>query len=191
MSKQLLNIIGISSSNIQSSSFALILGIVSTKQRIPIIIGPAEAQAIAIEMEGMTPSRPLTHDLFKTSLKSFNIVLEEVLIYKFREGVFYSKILLSDGVQKIEVDSRTSDAIALAVRFQAPIYVDDLVIKETAMTDEMDIINEDIEEEDTFDTATEQEMTIDELEQYLQELIDAENYEEASKVRDEINSRKK
>ena len=191
MSKQLLNIIGISSSNIQSSSFALILGIVSTKQRIPIIIGPAEAQAIAIEMEGMTPTRPLTHDLFKTSLKSFNIVLEEVLIYKFREGVFYSKILLSDGVQKIEVDSRTSDAIALAVRFKAPIYVDDLVIKETAMTDEMDIINEDIEDEDTLDTATEQEMTVDELEQYLQELIDAENYEEASKVRDEINSRKK
>ena len=188
MSKQLLKIIGISSSNLQSNSFALILEIDSTNRRIPIIIGPAEAQAIAIELEGMSPSRPLTHDLMKTMLTSFNIDLLEVNISKFKEGVFYSTIILSDGHAKIEIDSRTSDAIALAVRFDVPIYADDLVIKETSMTSDSTIedVETDIEEEED-----EIELTMEELEEYLKRLIEDENYEEASRVRDEINLRKK
>ena len=186
MSKQLLNIFGISSSNLQSSSFALILEVETTSERIPIIIGPSEAQAIAIEMEDMAPSRPLTHDLMKTALKSFNIDLQEVIINKFKEGVFYSKLILSDGIQTIEIDSRTSDAIALAVRFKVPIYALDLVIKETAMTSEVDF-------DDPLDELLEDaepELTIEELEEYLDKLIEEENYEEASKIRDEINLRK-
>jgi len=189
MSKQLLNIVGISSSNLQSSSFALILEVESTKQRIPIIIGPAEAQSIAIEMEGMATSRPLTHDLLKNILNTFEVKLIEVYINKFREGVFYSTLVLLNGDQQVEIDSRTSDAVALAVRMEAPIYANDLVIRETAMSadisideDTDDIFNDDIEEED--------EMSIEELETLLQHLIEDENYEEASKIRDEINSRK-
>ena len=189
MSKQLLNIVGISSSNLQSSSFALILEVEATKQRIPIIIGPAEAQSIAIEMEGMSTSRPLTHDLLKNILNTFEVKLKEVCINKFKEGVFYSTLVLLNGDQKVEIDSRTSDAVALAVRMNAPIYANDLVIKETAMTadisfeeDEEDIF---IEEEDV-----ETKMSIEELEAYLQQLIEEEKYEEASKIRDEINSRK-
>ncbi len=186
MSKQLLNIFGISSSNLQSSSFALILEVETTNERIPIIIGPSEAQSIAIEMEEMAPSRPLTHDLMKTALKSFNIDLKEVIINKFKEGVFYSKLILSDGVQTLEIDSRTSDAIALAVRFKVPIYALDLVIKETAMTSEVDFEDP---LDDLLDEA-EPELTIEELEEYLDKLIEQENYEEASKIRDEINLRK-
>ncbi|OYT10551.1 MAG: hypothetical protein B6I18_08525 [Bacteroidetes bacterium 4572_112] len=189
MSKQLLNIVGISSSNLQSNSFALILEVESTKQRIPIIIGPAEAQSIAIEMEGMATSRPLTHDLLKNILNTFEVKLIEVYINKFREGVFYSTLVLLNGDQQVEIDSRTSDAVALAVRMEAPIYANDLVIKETAMSadisideDTDDIFDDDIEEED--------EMSIEELEALLQHLIEDENYEEASKIRDEINLRK-
>ena len=189
MSKQLLNIVGISSSNLQSNSFALILEVESTKQRIPIIIGPAEAQSIAIEMEGMATSRPLTHDLLKNILNTFEVKLIEVYINKFREGVFYSTLVLLNGDQQVEIYSRTSDAVALAVRMEAPIYANDLVIKETAMSadisideDTDDIFDDDIEEED--------EMSIEELEALLQHLIEDENYEEASKIRDEINLRK-
>lgn len=188
MSKQLLKIIGISSSNLQSNSFALILEVESTNQRIPIIIGPSEAQSIALELEGMSPSRPLTHDLIKNILVTYEIKLLEVCINKFREGVFYSSLLFSGDNNKHEIDSRTSDAVALAVRFNVPIYANDEVINETAMTSEVnfeDPIDEpEIEEEDFT-------MTLEDLEIYLQQLIDEEDYEEASKIRDEINLRKK
>lgn len=186
MGRQLLNIVGISTSNIQSNTFALILEVDGTHRRIPIIIGPFEAQAIAIKLEEMTPSRPLTHDLIKNIMDSFSVVTKEINISKFSEGVFYSTLLLFDGTQTFEVDSRTSDAVAIAVRFNCPIYADDKVIEETAMEEEDsgDFHEKDIPVENT-------EISIEELEQYLEELIAEENYEEASKVRDEINKRKK
>ncbi len=188
MSKQLLKIIGISSSNLQSNSFALILEVEATNQRIPIIIGPSEAQSIALELEGMSPSRPLTHDLIKNMLDNYNIALVEVCISKFSEGVFYSYLLLNDGRTRVEIDSRTSDAVALAVRFKVPIYAEDKVIIETAMTSDADYEDAPTNVEEGDD---EIELTLAELEAYLAKLIEEENYEEASRVRDEINLRKK
>jgi bifunctional DNase/RNase len=181
MGRKVLNIIGVSSSNSQHNTFALVLGVNDTNMRIPIIIGPFEAQAIAIELEGMSPSRPLTHDLMKNLLSSYDINVTEVYINRFDQGVFYSIIKLFDGKKVVEVDSRTSDAIALAVRFKCKIYVDDEVIKQTAMEEEMNsddiLVNEELDDD---------KMTIEELEDYLEELIKQENYEEASKIRDEI-----
>jgi hypothetical protein len=191
MGKQLLNIIGISTSSLQTNTFALILGVSGTKKRIPIIIGAYEAQAIAIELEGMNPSRPLTHDLMRNIINAFNIKVVEVHINKFSEGVFYALISLFDGVQTIEIDSRTSDAIALAVRYDCTIYADDAVIEAAAMEEETgeEEIDEELEDWDS-DELEEYAMTVAELEIYLDELILNENYEEASKVRDEINKRK-
>jgi len=185
MGRQLLNIVGISTSNLQSNTFALILEVDGTNRRIPIIIGPFEAQAIAIALEEMTPSRPLTHDLIKNIMDSFTIVPKEVDISKFSEGVFYSTLSLFDGTQTLEVDSRTSDAVAIAVRYDCPIYADDKVIDATAMEEEdsSDFHDQDIPVENT-------EVSIEDLEKYLDELIAEENYEEASRVRDEINKRK-
>ncbi len=184
MGRQLLNIVGISTSNLQSSSFALILEVDGTKRRIPIIIGPFEAQAIAIALEEMTPSRPLTHDLIKNIMDSFGVTPKEVKINKFSEGVFYASLVLSDGTQTLEIDSRTSDAVAIAVRYNCSIYADDKVIEETAMEEDV----EDIQDEDI--PVENKELSIEELEDYLKVLIEEENYEEASRVRDEINKRK-
>jgi len=185
MGRKALKVIGISSSNSQHNTFALILGIKDTDMRIPIIIGAYEAQAIAIELEGMSPSRPLTHDLVKNLLIPFNVKITEVCINKFSQGVFYSVLKLYDGEKTVEVDSRTSDAVALAVRFKCEIFAEDEVIKETAMKDEDE---EDNSVEDIADD--EAPMTLQELEDYLKELIAQEKYEEASEVRDEINRRK-
>jgi len=183
MGRKALKVIGISSSNSQHNTFALILGVKDTDMRIPIIIGAYEAQAIAIELEGMSPSRPLTHDLIMNLLAPYDIVVTEVCINRFSQGVFYSVIKLNNGVKTFEIDSRTSDAIAIAVRFKCAIYADDDVIKETAMKEEKeDEINEELELEDNSNET----MTLSELEEYLEELISQENYEEASRVRDEI-----
>lgn len=186
MGRQLLNIVGISTSNLQSNTFAMILEVDGTKRRIPIIIGPFEAQAIAIALEKLNPSRPLTHDLIKNIMDSFTISPKEVDICKFSEGVFYATILLFDGTQTLEIDSRTSDAVAIAVRYGCPIYADDKVIEATAMEEDVpdDIYEKEIPVEN-------KELSIKELELYLEDLIAAENYEEASRVRDEINKRKK
>lgn len=181
MGRQLLSIIGISTSSLQSNTFALILGVEGTNKRIPIIIGAYEAQAIAIALEEMTPTRPLTHDLLKNVMSSFSIQATEVYINKFSEGVFFSLISFSDGKRNLEIDSRTSDAVAMAIRYNCPIYADDTVIEATAMEEENN--PENISEENEEESRA---MTLEELEEYLQILIEQENYEEASKVRDEI-----
>jgi len=188
MGRKALSVIGISSSNSQHNTFALILGIKDTNMRIPIIIGAYEAQAIAIELEGMKPSRPLTHDLVKNLLVPFNIEVAEVCINRFSQGVFYSVIKLSDGTKQVEIDSRTSDAVALAVRYSCPIYADEDVIRETAMKEE---VEDELSENVVYDEGIEDTITIEELESYLEELINQENYEEASKIRDEIKRLKK
>lgn len=191
MGRKLLNIYGLSASQTQTGAYALVLEVNGgSKKRIPIIIGAYEAQAIALQLEGLKPSRPLTHDLFKSFTDSFQISVIEVEIHRFSEGVFYAKILCFDGAKKVQIDSRTSDAIAIAVRFGCPIYCTDEVIEETAllMDDEEDQEEDDLSfpEDDVLST---DELSINELEEVLQKMIEEENYEEASKIRDEINKR--
>jgi len=192
MGRKLLNISELSSSQTQTGAYALILEVNGSNKRIPIIIGAYEAQAIALQLEGLKPSRPLTHDLFQSFTNAFNISVLEVEISRFSEGVFYSRIICFDGVHKVEIDSRTSDAVALAVRFNCPIYCDDEVIKQTAIEMEVEEDDDDFLDfeipDDDFDKP--EELSVSELETLLQKMIDEENYEEASKIRDEINQRK-
>ena len=122
MQKIKLEITGIAYSQTQSGSYVLTLLEVAGKRKLPIVIGGFEAQAIAVELEKMVPSRPLTHDLFKSFCKSFGVIVKEVLIYKFQEGIFYAKLICERDGQLTEIDSRTSDAIAIGVRFNAPIF---------------------------------------------------------------------
>jgi bifunctional DNase/RNase len=189
MAKRKLKVIGISNSNTQTGAFALILGEQDSELRIPIIIGAYEAQAIALHLENLSPSRPLTHDLFAEIFGSFHIQLQEVLINRFHEGIFYALLICNLDGKQIEIDSRTSDAIALAIRLNAPIYCEEEIIKKTAITLESSSTSEDIEEEELEESADA--MSIEELEDLLQQAIEEENFEEASALRDIINQRKK
>src|SRR3954470_885521 len=128
MKKIKLDIVGLSYSQTQSGAYALVLGEVSGRRRLPIIIGSFEAQAIAIEIEKMTPSRPLTHDLFKSMGQAFNISVQEVIIYNLVDGIFYAKLVCFDGKKSVEIDARTSDAIAVSVRFDCPIYTYEFIL---------------------------------------------------------------
>src|SRR5476651_2565019 len=128
MKKIKLDIVGLSYSQTQSGAYALVLGEVNGRRRLPIIIGSFEAQAIAIEIEKMTPSRPLTHDLFKSFAQAYHINIQEIIIYNLVDGIFYAKLICSDGKKVIEIDDRTSDAIAMAVRFECPIYTYEFIL---------------------------------------------------------------
>jgi len=198
MRKIKLDILGISYSQSQSGAYALIFGEAGKKRRLPIIIGSFEAQAIAIELEKMKPSRPLTHDLFKNFATTFNIGITEVIIYKFSEGIFYAKLICYDGVKEVEIDSRTSDAVAIAVRFKCPIYTYENILDAAGIVmqegDEAIKTGKEPSQQpiaDPGDPGKEySHMTIKELEKKLMEAIDAEAYEKASVIRDEINKRK-
>jgi len=195
MDKIKLDIIGISYSQSQSGAYALILGESGGNRRLPIIIGGFEAQAIAIELEKMKPSRPLTHDLFKSFAASFKITVNEVIIDKFIEGVFYAKLLCNDGQGQKEIDSRTSDAVAIAIRFSCPIYTNESILSAAG------IIMDEEKEEKAKKAAKEKLENIDEsdnelatyslneLDEMLMQAIDKEEYEKASRIRDEINKR--
>lgn len=190
MEKIKLDIVGLSYSQTQSGAYALVLGESNGKRRLPIIIGGFEAQAIAIELEKMTPSRPLTHDLFKNFAEEFNINISEVIIYNLVEGIFFSKLLCEkDGVE-VEIDSRTSDAIALAVRFNCPIYTYEFVLGSAGilLDDDFDGTPEETIQEEK-DEPTPKMFTLEELNQQLTIALDNEDYEAASKIRDEINRR--
>jgi len=193
MSKKQLEIIGISYSQTQSGAYALILGELNGNRRIPIIIGTFEAQAIAIELEKMKPARPLTHDLFKSFSEAYNIHIIEVVINKFQDGVFYAKIICSDGKVEKEIDARTSDAVALAVRFRCPIFTFEKVLAETSIIkeDTKTINQDDSTPEDIIDNPENQYSSIssEELDELLRESIENEDYEKASKIRDEIKKR--
>lgn len=196
MEKVKLEIVGLSYSQTQSGAYALVLSEVEGGRRLPIIIGGFEAQAIAIELENMTPSRPLTHDLFKNFAGAFNIELKEVLIYNLVEGIFYAKLICElDGETK-EIDARTSDAIALAVRFKCPVFtymsiMDSAGIKLDEGEDLESPIevnpSEESEEKESKDDLSS--LTVSELEKQLDNAVENENYELASKIRDEINRR--
>lgn len=202
MKKLKLDIVGLSYSQTQSGAYALVLGEAKGKRRLPIIIGGFEAQAIAIELEKMTPSRPLTHDLFKSFADTFSIKVKEVIIYNLVDGIFFAKLICEKDETEVEIDARTSDAIALAVRFQCPIYTYEFILSsagiiledEGAGTGEegtgLGDLSGDTEKEETDDTDLMKKAT-EELKEMLKVALEEENYEKASKIRDELNNRKK
>ena len=201
MKKVRLEIVGLSYSQTQSGAYALVLGETTGSRRLPIIIGGFEAQAIAIELEKMSPSRPLTHDLFKTFAETFEISITEVLIYNLVEGIFYAKLLCNDGTKEVEIDARTSDAIAIAVRFKCPISTYEFILKSAGIvlddepsietTEESEKVAELAETTTIAKTDDYKEKSTEELKNLLQTALDEEQYELASKIRDELNQRKK
>lgn len=202
MKKVRLEIVGLSYSQTQSGAYALVLGESAGTRRLPIIIGGFEAQAIAIELEKMSPSRPLTHDLFKSFAQTFDITVAEVLIYNLVEGIFYAKLICSDGTREVEIDARTSDAIALAVRFNCEIYTYEFILKSagivlddnieiSSMNESASGVNEMKESVNEADWDEYKGKSSEELKNMLQTALDEEKYEMASKIRDELNQRKK
>jgi bifunctional DNase/RNase len=191
-----LQIADIAPSGSSSGAYAMILAEVEGNRRLPIVIGGVEAQAIAIELEKMTPSRPLTHDLFRSLANGFDIDIEQVLIYNLVEGIFFSKLIANLGGRTAEIDARTSDAVAIAVRFNCPIFCEEFILDQAGISsDEGGLSSEDadeIEEElegiinDEENLAT----SVEELQKQLDTALEREDYEKASKIRDEINKRK-
>lgn len=194
MDKVKIEILGLSSSQSQTTgSFALVLGEVEGERRLPIIIGMFEAQAIALEIEKITPNRPMTHDLFKSFAHGFNYQISEVIISDLKEGVFFAKIVCTDGVKTIEIDARPSDAIAIGIRFEVPFYTYEAVLAEAGiiLTDEEELLEEEGEEPLVVTKSDErlQDFSLDKLNEMLDEALNAEDYEKAAKIRDEINKR--
>jgi bifunctional DNase/RNase len=193
MKKIQLKIAGLSYSQTRAGAYALILEEIDGKRRLPVIIGTSEAQSIAIQLEGLKPFRPLTHDLFTSLALSFRIELLEVTIVRLEEGIFYSEIICKRELAKIKIDSRTSDAVALALRFNAPIYIDEtILLKAGIVFDE----SSDKPESEHLDDVPEKTLidysgyTGKELKTMLNEAIQNEEYEKASIIRDELNKRK-
>lgn len=192
MEKIKLEIVGISYSQSQSGAYALVLGEIDGERRLPIIIGGFEAQAIAVELEKMKPARPLTHDLLKNLAKTFRLNIEEVIIHDFNLGIFYAKLTVSNENGEIhEIDARTSDAVALALRFNCPIFTTEKVMTVAGIklsdTDEEDEETE--ENNDSVDENNLKDYTVDELQEMLQSAIDNEEFEKASLIRDELKNR--
>src|SRR5262245_51859384 len=200
MKKIELEIVALSHSITQTHSYAVVLGEVNGLRRLPIVIGGFEAQAIAVALEKMQPSRPLTHDLMKNFMNAFAIDLLEIIITDLQEGIFYSKLVCSTENDTIEIDSRTSDAIALAVRFGCPIYTFENILESAG------ILMEDtgggekkkkkkqeavVESEGAGGNEDLKTMTLEELNHLLNEVLDSEDYIRAIAIRDEINSQKK
>ncbi len=185
-----LRVMGISYNQLQSGVYALLLAEVDGPYRIPVMIGPAEAQSIAMRIEGVIPPRPLTHDLFKSVFKAFGLRLTAVDIYRFEDGVFYSELTLTDGERTVKIDSRTSDAIALALRLGTPVYTTPEVLEQTGFEMEEVEADEntrgtgapDAPERESRDVPRIEQYTIEELERTLGELIEKEDYEEAARV---------
>ena len=198
MKKIKLEIVGLSYSQTQSGAYALVLGEDKGKRRLPIVIGAFEAQAIAIELENMTPQRPLTHDLFKSFAAAFSIEVEEVIIFNLLEGVFYAKLVCSDGEKRMEVDARTSDAIAIAVRFGCPIYTYEFILSSAGVAIDQDtaiedVIEEKIEKKAKATALSDSELSgaaTEDLKEMLKKALDEEAYERATKIRDELAKRK-
>jgi len=206
MGKIKLNVLGISYSQTQSGAYALVLSEDEGNRRIPIIVGGFEAQAIAIELEGLAPPRPLTHDLFKNFADSYGIHIMEVNIHKLEDGVFFANILCDNGGERTSLDARTSDAIALALRFKCPIYTTDEIVEKAGIVLDFEKGTE-IEDPDMTDEKQAEEPSVkskkgsprqdlsktsmEELKTMLAEAVSKEDYEKASEIRDEINRRSK
>ncbi len=192
-----LGIVALSHSMTQSHNYAVVLGERRGQRRLPIVIGSFEAQAIAVAMEKMVPNRPLTHDLFRNTLDTFNIQLREVVINNLLDGIFYSRLICVKDGEMFEIDSRTSDAIAMAVRFECPIYTYDFILEAAG------VVLDENEEEGTpnrrpvptananMDSQPLERLSSQELSEHLQSVLDAEDYEMAAKIRDEMKRREK
>ena len=193
MKKIELEIVALSHSITQTHSYAVVLGEVNGLRRLPIVIGGFEAQAIAVALERMSPSRPLTHDLMKNFMMAFNVELHEVIINDLQEGIFYSKLVCSSANDTVEIDSRTSDALALAVRFGCSIYTYDNIL------DQAGILMEDEGKKKKTTTVTTEtggsddlkSLSLEELNKLLSEVLEQEDYIRAIAIRDEIKGRKK
>ena len=199
MKKIELEIVALSHSITQTHSYAVVLGEVNGLRRLPIVIGGFEAQAIAVALEKMQPSRPLTHDLMKNFMTAFNIELHEIIISDLQEGIFYSKLVCSSDNDTIEIDSRTSDALALAVRFGCPVYTYEHILESAG------ILMEDpgsggkkkktpsisSSEEESGSKGDVKSMSLEDLNTLLNEVLEQEDYIRAIAIRDEINNRKK
>lgn len=180
-----LKVLGLSYSQIQTGAYALILAEADGPGRIPVVIGPAEAQSIAIRMESITPPRPMTHDLFVSFAHAFGVKLREVFIYRFEDGIFSSELTFTDGDRTVTVDSRTSDAIAIAMRTSAPIYTTRAILDETGFEVDESSVEESDGNEPEAPSDQEPKLenyAVEELERTLQKLIGEENYEEAARV---------
>jgi hypothetical protein len=195
MKKIELEIIALSHSISQTNSYAVVLGEVNGIRRLPIVIGGFEAQAIAVALERMKPTRPLTHDLMKNFMLAFNIDLHEVIISDLQEGIFYSKLLCSTEVDTVEIDSRTSDALAMAVRFGCPIFIYENIF-EVASSDNPEIQKVAAKQDTSAAYAGSdknkdlKKLTLEELHELLNEVLEQEDYIRAISIRDEINTRK-
>ena len=195
MKKIELEIVALSHSITQTHSYAVVLGEVNGLRRLPIVIGGFEAQAIAVALERMSPSRPLTHDLMKNFMMAFNVDLHEVVINDLQEGIFYSKLVCSSANDTVEIDSRTSDALALAVRFGCSIYTYDTILDQAGI-----LMEDDGKKKKTTSAAVTSEtsgsddlknLSLEDLDALLNEVLDQEDYIRAIAIRDEIKSRKK
>ncbi len=202
MKKIKLEILGLSSSQSQTGSFALVLGEADGKRRLPIIIGMFEAQAIAIEIEKIIPNRPMTHDLFKSFANTFHFHVEEIVISDLKEGVFFAKIICTDGLKKTELDARPSDAIAIGLRFDSPIFTYESILTEAGI-----VLTDEEEDDEKEKSETKQEAKVkskkeipkkgddfknhsqEKLKELLKDAIAKEDYERAAKLRDELNKR--
>lgn len=204
MDKIKLEILGLSSSQSEVGHFALVLGEVNGNRRLPIIIDGFQARAIALEIESIKPNRPMTHDLFVAFSKSFGIELLEVIITELREGIFYARLVFEQDGEIHEIDSRTSDAVAVGVRFQAPIYTFESVlsmagieVKDSDLNDPDEFLDDDDDEEDDFEDEDELEEEVEskpatladqikKLQDQMDDAIAREDYERAARIRDEI-----
>ncbi len=191
-----LEIVALSHSVTQSHSYAVVLGEVSGVRKLPIVIGGFEAQAIAVALENMQPTRPLTHDLMKNMLIAFDIKLMEVIIHRIHEGIFYAKLICQSPTDTIEIDSRTSDALALAVRFDTPIYTYEGILDTAGLQMDESIPKIQGSEEKRVKSKVPSSqtdlmsMSVSDLQKMLQDVLDKEDYIRAAQIRDEINSRK-
>jgi bifunctional DNase/RNase len=200
MKKIELEIVALSHSITQTHSYAVVLGEVNGLRRLPIVIGGFEAQAIAVALEKMQPSRPLTHDLMKNFMTAFNIELHEIIISDLQEGIFYSKLVCSSDNDTIEIDSRTSDALALAVRFGCPVYTYEHILESAGILMEDPGTAKKKKSAATVTSSHEEEsggkddlktMSLEDLNTLLNEVLEQEDYIRAIAIRDEINARKK
>lgn len=197
MKKIELDIVALSHSVTQSHNYAVVLGEQEGSRRLPIVIGGFEAQAIAVAMERMTPNRPLTHDLFKNTLETFNIELKEVVINNLLDGIFYARLICLKEGELIEIDSRTSDALALAVRFDCPIFTYEFILDAAGVVlEDQGEEEQELEKQEAKSTSRKKRggsslssLTLDELNRMLSEVLDKEDYEQAARIRDEINRR--
>jgi bifunctional DNase/RNase len=194
-----LEILGLSPSQSQTGSFALVLGEAFGNRRLPIIIGMFEAQAIAVEIEKITPNRPMTHDLFRTFAKNFHFSISEIVISDLKEGIFFAQIVCSDGLKERVIDARPSDAIAIGLRFEVPIYTYESILSEAGIVASEGAARDDDEDDEELVPQAAgrsgsfmdqlKDTSVEDLQRLLDEMLAKEEYEKAAKIRDEMSRR--